>query len=529
MNNIWPEKSNCVFDMLQNLSVLFSEINTMFDFHCFEESCEVISEAQSLFNSCVASYSYDNEDKLLYYQSRWHPISLKENASVDNLDQLCPTAWRYSSAYRTQSRPFWSRVHFLSVYSRGGYLAELGYDKSTTLKVISELSRFNWIDRFTSVVFIEFTVFNPGVSMFSTCTIPIEFSPSGYVFADHVFRTMHVYDLGGGYSAVTVLCQVLLVLYIIYFIVTETKRIIKGPRLYFTQLFNLVELAQTITVIAFVVTHILKETELFGNSAKLHANIFQYISFDRSVFLDSLESVFVSLLMFLNTFKLLYLLKFNSHVNHLFEVMKRSARELLHCCLGFLVFMFAFIHFGYLQFGRDFEGYSSPLNAMQTLLLEGVIGGTNYFQNCCPVGRVYILALKLGLNIICINIFIAVLNENYRIARQISKLKFNLGRFMVRKMKEILGCIGKHRATSKEEKRTEQDTQELEVPEMTDSTLKMIADLEIRARHIRHSLNDIYADDFGDESDFFRLWLDMHSQGVKEAAVEEGGNYCTLA
>ena len=500
----------------------------MFDFHCFEESCEVINEAQSWFNSCVGSYSYDNEDKSLYYQPRWHPISLTKNASVDNLDQLCPTAWRYSTAYQTQSRSFRSRVHFSSIYSEGGYLAELGYDKSTTLKVISELSQFNWIDRFTSVVFVEFTVFNPGVSMFSTCTIPIEFSPSGYVFTDHVIRTMHVYDLGGGYSAITVLCQVLLVLYIIYFIITETKLIIKGPRLYFTQLFNLVELAQTITVTAFVVTHILKETELFANTAKLHANIFQFISFDRGVYLDSLESVFVSLLMFFNTFKLLYLLKFNSHVNHLFEVMERSAWELLHCFLGFLLFMFALVHFGYLKFGRGFEGYSSPLSAIQTLLLEGLIGGTNNFQNCCPVGRVYILALKLGLNIICVNIFFAVLNENYRIARQVSKTKFNLGRFMVRKMKEILGCIGRHQQTPKKKTRTEQKTQELEVPEMADSTLKMIGDIEIRTRHILYSLNDIYADEFGDESDFFRLWLDIHLQRTNEGSLEEGSSYCSL-
>ena len=413
-------------------------------------------------------------------------------------------------------------------------MAELGYDKSTALKVISELSLFHWIDSFTSVVLVKFTVFNPGVSLFSAFTIPVEFSPSGQVFSDHVVRTMHVYDLGGGYSAITMVCQVFLVLYIIYFVVTETKQMIQSGRLYFTHLFNLVELAQTITVIGFVVTHVLKEIELFANTAKLHENIFQFISFDRGVFLDTLESVLFSLLMFFNTVKLLYLLKFNSHINHLFDVMKTSAWELLHCSLGILIFMSGFTHFGYLQFGRDFDGYSSPFSAIQTLLLEGVIGGANYFQNCCPLGRVYILALKLGLNFIGINIFIAVFNETYRTVRHLSKRKFNFGLFLIKKMKEILGCVGEQPETPENEKRTVRGTQELEVPvvpevsEVPDTTLKLIEDLERRTRQIKHSLNEIYADDFGEDTDLVCLLLDIHLQRTEQASDDEEGYYCAL-
>ena len=413
-------------------------------------------------------------------------------------------------------------------------MAELGYDKTTALKVISELSLFHWIDRFTSVVLVKFTVFNPGVSLFSAFTIPVEFSPSGHVFSDQVVRTMHVYDLGGGYSAITMVCQVLLVFYIIYFVVTETKQMIRGGRLYFTHFFNLVELAQTITVIGFVVTHVLKEIELFTNTAKLHENIFQFISFDRGVFLDTLESVLVSLLMFFNSVKLLYLRKFNSHINHLFDVMKISAWGLLHCSLGFFVFMSAFTHFGYLQFGRDFDGYSSPFSAIQTLLLEGVIGGANYFQNCCRLGRVYILALKLGLLFVGINIFIAVISENYHTVRHLSQRKFNFGLFMIKKMKEILGCVGEQPETPEKEKCTVRETQELEVPvvpevsEVTETTLKLIDDVERRTRQIKHSLNEIYADDFGEDTDLVCLLLDIHLQRTEQASEDEGGYYCAL-
>lgn len=496
-----------------------------------EDCCDVVDEVQGLFNSCVASYTYNNEDKTTFYQPQWRPYSSSENLSLSMLDQICSSAWRYSSPRQTQSLPLWGRLHLFRSYGPGGYLAELGYDKNTALKVISKLSLYNWIDKFTSAVIVEFTVFNPHVGLFSAIWIPTEFSPSGYVVSNHVIRTMHVYDLGGGYSAVTILCQVLLVIFIIYFMVVQTKQMIQNIRLYLSQLINWLELAQTVTVIGFVVTHIFKETELFANSAKLSRNIFQFLSFDRSVFLDDMESVLLSLLMFFNTFKLLYLLRFNHHVQHLFHVMKRSALELIHCSLGFAVFMLTCIHVGYLLFGTELYGYSSPFNALQSVLVQGVVNGeVDHFHDCCAViGPVYILALNLGLNVVCINLFIAVLTHNYGTVRRLSKGKFSLGNFMIIKMKEILGCIGDQTKPRKKEKRTESKIPKPEVPgnKITDDTPELVEDLMRQTRRIRQSLNELYADDFGDDSELFSLWLEIRTK-VKESSEDTGG-YCALA
>jgi len=113
-------------------------------------------------------------------------------------------------------------------------LAELGYDKDTASKVVTELSLLNWFDRYTSAVIVEFTIFNSRVSLFSSVWIPVEFSPSGHVVSSHVIRTMHVYNIGAGYSAVLLVCQVLLVLFIFYFVFKETKEMIQNPKHYFS-------------------------------------------------------------------------------------------------------------------------------------------------------------------------------------------------------------------------------------------------------------------------------------------------------
>ena len=54
----------------------------------------------------------------------------------------------------------------------------------------------------------------------------------------------------------------------------------------------------------------------------------------------------------------------------------------------------------------------------------------------------YITAIKMAVNLICSNIFISVLVYNYGRIRELSKEKFDLGHFMVVKVKEPLGCVG---------------------------------------------------------------------------------------
>ena len=100
-----------------------------------------------------------------------------------------------------------------------------------------------------------------------------EVSPSGLVASNHVIHTMHIYDIGGSHSAVTITCQLLLVAYIIYFVVEETRKMIAGIRMYFCKFLNWVALTQTFAVIGFM-----KETQLFATTRKLRGNTFQFIS-----------------------------------------------------------------------------------------------------------------------------------------------------------------------------------------------------------------------------------------------------------
>lgn len=509
------------------------------------DSCPVLDEANTLFNSCIALYSYIAEDKTRFYLPRWRPFPSSQNISAEALYRICPKPWRYSTAEQTQSLPLWGRIS--SIYGQGGYLAELGYEKNSASKVISELNQFNWLDRFTSAVLVEFTVFNSRVSLFSAVWIPVEFSPSGHVVSSHVIRTIHVYNVGGGYSAALLVCQIMLVLFIIYFIYKETKEMAQRRKLYLLQFLNWVELAQILTALAFVVIHILKEIELFANTAKLHENIFQFISFDKEVLLDDIETALLALMMFFNTLKFLYLFRFNRHVNHLSDVMKASALELLNCSLGFVVFLFAFSHFGFLQFGRELQDYSSPMNTIQSLLIQGVVGDrAAHLQDChAIIGPLFFIVYNICLQAFWINIFIAILIRDYQTAKQMPKARSNLGSFMMVKMKELLNCVGDtpkgpekegsiskkgvswklpddNKNNNKGNKKRKQRPQNI----LAEVKPDLVGELEKRLAQINDSLNDLYVDEFSGDIDVLSTWLDARAQERKERpathSAEEG-------
>ena len=107
-------------------------------------------------------------------------------------------------------------------------------------------------------------------------------------------------------------------------------------------------------------------------------------------------------------------------------------------------------------------------------------------------------------------------------------------------MKEMLGCVGAETEatiqpdTPVERKNREHKTKEIEVLNFNESILTPDVHFEERMKQINQSLNEIYADEFGEDSDILRLWLDIRPQQFKDSEatdeLEQEQNYqCVLA
>ncbi|KAJ7379879.1 hypothetical protein OS493_012636 [Desmophyllum pertusum] len=144
--------------------------------------CQVTDEMprNAMFSRCIPSYSSKNEYKTPYNLPEWIPVTnTSHNQSVFELERMCPKPWRYKSSRDLQTLSY---EGFYSTYDGGGFVADLGYNIKSALKVLNTLQEHNWIDEFSVAVFIEFTIFNPSSSLFSVAKCLYERSPTGGVF-----------------------------------------------------------------------------------------------------------------------------------------------------------------------------------------------------------------------------------------------------------------------------------------------------------------------------------------------------------
>ena len=105
---------------------------------------------------CYDLYNFNEEEKNPVNLPGWRTFS----GSVEwaNFSDLCPAPWRYKPSEKLHNSPTWG--HF-DVYDGGGYVADLGYNRSTAQAVISELLEYGWIDQQTRAVVLEFTIYSP--------------------------------------------------------------------------------------------------------------------------------------------------------------------------------------------------------------------------------------------------------------------------------------------------------------------------------------------------------------------------------
>ena len=120
-----------------------------------------------MITSCYDFYSIKEEEK-----------RTRADQNVLNTSTLlCPEDWEYNEDGELGSFDFWGRF---AVYSGGGYLANLGYNKFTAKRIIDDLIKNDWIDRQTRAVLVEFSLYNPSSNLLAVMTYYYEVLPAGF-------------------------------------------------------------------------------------------------------------------------------------------------------------------------------------------------------------------------------------------------------------------------------------------------------------------------------------------------------------
>ncbi|XP_048575421.1 uncharacterized protein LOC5516858 isoform X2 [Nematostella vectensis] len=399
-----------------------------------KDTCLITDVMRGVIHHCTDPYSVSTQDET-NYNSRWRPFN------TSDVPPSPATIWSFNSASKLNGYPYFGEIR---TYSGGGYIVPFSSIYYKAVKEIKHARNNFWIDRYTAGLFTEFTLYNPYSNLFTASTVLVEVLPTGGFHVRPEFFTFRLYSLVGDFHIFTLVCDVVFLLFTSYFTYRELKKLYKDKCSYFRDYWNWAEIV--IMVLAwiavadyFICLGIRKWTlKLHQENPNDYTN-FQYIS----AWQMSFESI-LGILVFISTIKFIKLLRFNKKMFLLAYTLSRSAKDLAHYGIMFLIVFLSFAQFYYLLLGSDYDSFSTFVKSIEKLI--NVLLGRFSFEEFLNPFRImgafgFFLYMTLT-NFLLLNMFIAIIVESFtevKLSPELARNEFEIMEFTVERVREVLG------------------------------------------------------------------------------------------
>uniref|UniRef100_A0A7M4F3Z7 Polycystin 1, transient receptor potential channel interacting n=1 Tax=Crocodylus porosus TaxID=8502 RepID=A0A7M4F3Z7_CROPO len=267
---------------------------------------------------------------------------------------------------------------YFSVYDSGGYTQELGTTLEDSRAHLDFLQHHGWIDNMSRAVFVELTQYNPGVDLHAAITLRLEFPVAGHAVAAISIQPFPLRRLSGGVT-LQLIMMVFLMMFVVYFVVSESLAIKKEGRAYFVRLGSYAQWLLILLTTCSVVVHLSQATIADQQWAKYLKNRRGFTSFYQVAFLNSVFSSLAASLLFLLTIKAAQQLRFVRQWSIFGKTLQKSAKELAAAGLAFGILALAYAQLGFLLFSSCSESFRSFGSSL--LLLFALVRGS---ATLCP-------------------------------------------------------------------------------------------------------------------------------------------------
>lgn len=400
------------------------------------EVTKVFQWSELYSTSCLPSYQPKHEERSKYNLPGWIPVrNTTIYGTLVNLRRVCPKPWRYQSSKVLKT---FSIQGVNMEYDGGGYVADLGYNSLAALNVIASLESKNWLDRRTTILVVEFTVFEPSSSLFSHAKFLLEMTPpTGKPVLSTKLETLSLYESQSeSFRWFFVVVQILLLVLIFFYLMAEIIKIMRLKCRYFKSFWNWMDFIQLLSAITATVLFFFKANFVSSFIKNVQANPYETTSIDYVLLWCDLELYIISIVIFVVTIKFLRLLRFNRHICQMTASMKHSFGCIATYTFVFLIDMLAFGFLGILVFGPVVREYSNLVESLRSLF-QNFLGGNPVFDELERVngiiGPLFVIVYMISMTFILVNMFVAILNDAYESVRTLSGGKFpdyDLGIFM---------------------------------------------------------------------------------------------------
>lgn len=378
---------------------------------------------------CVPEYDTDNEQRGVL-QDR-------------GLLLLTPGAWSHTS-----SDKIWG-ISIMGVYNSydgGGYIQNLGGDKTGSINIINELINNKWIDRQTRAVFAEFTIFNPNINIYSYSIYLAEFSEAGGAFhwADtQSFKASTITDATGALSIIFYVVFLIIILVLTFKLLKKFRN--DGCRVTITNFWNVLDLFLCCLSYAGTVIWICKFIYTKYAIDKYNEDKNAFVNFQHVVVWEYMFTCVLGGLCFTATLRILNALKYNRKLTEVAQVLQKGANPIFQFSLMFSVVFFDFVSFGYLLFGSTVHEYRNFFISFGSL--TNTLIGRNSLDSMIKASpafaELYFFVYVFFVIFTLMTVFAAILNESISEVRS-SSAPDTVGIVKIVKtaVKDILGLVG---------------------------------------------------------------------------------------
>ncbi len=367
-------------------------------------------------SKCFSKYRFWNENKDNYGLDDFHD-------DYESFYYPSAEAWHYQESGSVDGGMTWGNI---STYAGGGFIAKLDLNQQITLNIVKELQTYNWVDRYTRAVFIEFPVYNANVNLFTFILLLAEFPVTGGIIHHIDIQVLKVYTFDITMMYYTV-CGFALVVYCIGYILIVSHGIIKQKQCYFKMVEHWFNIFIIFDILFIGVAFFLRRFELQTILIKMQKDINQYIQFRLIMTFDGTYKYAIAFLNVLVILKGVFLLQLNLRISKLFFTLKTFIGPLTSFCTIILVMLLAFGSLFHLWYKNNIAIFSSVMWTIETLL-NFALGSFDHLQTMTQLSPIATPVIFLGytffVNIFLIDLLITlIMDAHYQVEGHIQKLQ----------------------------------------------------------------------------------------------------------
>lgn len=393
-----------------------------------------------MFDSCQGDLWLFNQDKL-DYKVNW--TSWSNNSQTENHSDSIIDSFKYKSSIELDSYPY---SGLYTDYFGGGYVHRIVLNDFDQIKLnLQTLQNLTWLDKYTRSLFIEFTLYNPNVNLFSYNIILFEFLPTGNLLNSFRFEPVSLsklWDLTFVYST-SVFISILNLIYFIFtilFILNQVNRLNKlnwNFKKYILKIWNLIDLCLIVFSLSALSIHLFKvtySTRIFQMLKYLSKE--KFINLQNFSYLNQVYYICIGFCTTFGTIRMLKLLRFNKQIYIFMNLFKKCFQEIISFMAVFSIIWFSFVHIIHLFLSQNSLKYASFYKSMVTCF-EMILGKFDLIpmlQVNPSIGMILYMAYILLVAIFLTNLFVVILdNRLHKIKSEPLKFDKELVFFYIKK------------------------------------------------------------------------------------------------